>query len=152
VSRLPHRRFTCRLLATMLATMGLVAAAAPAHAATAPARPALGPTVCTEGSISDPRLTSNRFGKFVSVSASVGCNVAYSMSIDLTLVSPGGETTRHFEMTQPGQTDVTGTVSRPCSSPGWYMGRAHFHVSAPRISFDSDADSQWVLFLCGLFP
>jgi hypothetical protein len=154
VSRFQRRGVTCRrLLTTMLVTIGLMAvAASPSNAAAGTAQPRFVPTVCTQGSVSDPQLTSGRFGKFVSVRASIACNVAYSMSIDLTLVFPGGETTQHFGMTQPGQTEVTGTVTRMCTTPGWYLGRAHFQVSAPGIGFGRTAESQWVLFLCGLFP
>lgn len=152
MSRFQRHSVTCSLLlTTVLVTLGLVAvAASPSKAATA--QPRFGPTVCSQGSLSDPRLTSGRFGEVVSINASVWCNVAYSMSIDLTLIFAGGETTRHFEMTQPGQTEVTGSVARRCTSPGWYLGRAHFHVFAPGISFDRTTDSQWVFLLCGLFP
>ena len=154
MSRFQRRRLICGLvLTTVLASIGLVGmAASPSNAAVQTAQSGFVPTVCSQGSLSDPRLTAGRFGEVVSVSASVWCNVAYSMSIELTLISAGGETTRHFEMTQPGQTEVTGTVSRRCSSPGWYLGRAHFRVSAPGIGFARTADSQWVFVMCGLFP
>jgi hypothetical protein len=154
VSRFQRLRVTCGLLlTTMLVSIGLVVvAASPSNAAVETAQSRF-PTVCSQGSLSGPRLTAGRFGEVASVSASVWCNVAYSMSIDLTLIFAGGEITRHFEMTQPNQTEVTGTVSRRCTTPGWYMGRAHFSVSAPGLSFDRTVDSQWVFFLCGeLFP
>ena len=154
MSRFQRRRVTCGLLlTTMLVSIGLVGvAASPSNAAVETAQSRFGPTVCSQGSVSDSRVTAGRFGEVVSVGASVWCNVAYSMSIDLALIFPGGETTRHFEMTQPGQTEVTGTVTRRCTTPGWYLGRAHFRVSAPGIGFDRTVDTQWVFVLCGLFP
>lgn len=154
MSRFQRCRVTCRrLLTIMLVTIGLAAVAAtPSNAAARSIFPS--PTVCSAGPVSDPRLSSTRFGDFVSVSASVYCNVSYSMSIDLTLISPGGETTRHFEKTQPDQVEVTGTVSRTCDGPGWYLGRATFDVSAPGLGFHETTDSQWVFFWCGVirFP
>jgi hypothetical protein len=72
------------------------------------------------------------------------------MDIDLTLIYAGGEITRHFGMTHPDQTEVKGTVTRRCTSPGWYQGRADFDVFAPGLSFQRTAYSDWVFLLCGL--
>jgi hypothetical protein len=155
VSRFQRYRFTCRrLLTTMLVSIGLVmAAATPSNAVAEPAQSSL-PALCSPLEVRNPWLTATRFGDVVSVSARVWCNVSYSMSIDLTLVFPGGETTQHFEKTQPDQTEVTGTVSRLCTGPGWYLGRAHFILSTPGPSLDTTFDSQWVWFWCGVirFP
>ncbi len=144
---------TCSLLlTTMLVTIGLVVVTASPSIAAAETAQSRFPTVCSMGSVSDPRVTSGRFGEVVSIGANVWCNVADSMSIDLTLIFAGGEVTRHFEMPQGGQPEVTGTVSRRCSSPGWYLGRARFIVHAPRLSFDRTVFTQWVFVLCGLMP
>jgi hypothetical protein len=153
VSRFQRRRVTCSLLlTTMLVTIGLVVVtASPSNAAAETAQSRF-PTVCSQGSVSDPRVTSGRFGEFVSIGANVWCNVADSMSIDLTLIFAGGEVTRHFAMAPGGQPEVTGTVSRRCSSPGWYRGRAHFSVDAPGLNFDRTVFTPWVFVLCGLLP
>jgi hypothetical protein len=95
-------------------------------------------------------VTAGRFGQVAAVDASVWCSEAHRMDIDLTLIHAGSEVTRHFGMTHPDQTEVRGTVTRRCTSPGWYQARAFFNVSAPGIGFQKTLHSDWVFLLCGL--
>ena len=48
--------------------------------------------------------------------------------------------------------EVKGTVTRRCTSPGWYRARAFFNVSAPDYGFQRTLYSEWVFLLCGLSP